>query len=107
MGIPHHTKHLCIFHRMAPNTEVISAMSSASSAPVEVGVTVAPVEVNAVGAPVEVGEEEVVIYQKFGEMELPEDEDADDADYVPSDADSRTVLNGPARPSARRPRTLL
>merc|ERR1712243_56362 len=40
-------------------------------------------------------------------MELPEDEDADDADYVPSDADARTVLNGPARPSARRPRTLL
>merc|ERR1712126_777650 len=61
-------------------------------APVEVGVHGAPVEVNAAGAPVEVGEEEIVIFQKFGEMELPEDEEADDFDYVPSDADSEDSL---------------
>merc|ERR1712243_533107 len=88
MGI----KHLCIFHRMAPNTDVISAKSSASSAPVVGGVTGAPVEVNAAGASEDLDEEEVVIYQKFGEMELPEDEDADDVDYVPSDADSEDSL---------------
>ena len=34
----------------------------------------------------------VIIYQKFGEMELPEDEEADDGDYVPSDADSEDSL---------------
>merc|ERR1711970_1716792 len=43
-------------------------------------------------APVEVGEEPVITYQKFGEMDLPEDEEVDDGDYVPSDADSEDSL---------------
>merc|ERR1711970_718757 len=42
--------------------------------------------------PVEVGEEPVITYQKFGEMDLPEDEEVDDGDYVPSDADSEDSL---------------
>merc|ERR1712055_268334 len=41
-------------------------------------------------APVEVGEEPVITFQKFGEMELPEDEEVDDVDYVPSDMASET-----------------
>merc|ERR1712055_608605 len=43
-------------------------------------------------APVEVGEEPVITLQKFGEMELPEDEEVGDADYVPSDIDSEDSL---------------
>merc|ERR1712055_89041 len=43
-------------------------------------------------APVEIGEEPVITFQKFGEMELPEDEEVDDADYVPSDIDSEDSL---------------
>ena len=43
-------------------------------------------------APVEVGEEPVITFQKFGEMELPEDEEVDDVDYVPSDIDSEDSL---------------
>merc|ERR1711934_114002 len=43
-------------------------------------------------APVEVGEEPAITFQKFGEMELPEDEEVDDVDYVPSDIDSEDSL---------------
>merc|ERR1712212_1023976 len=43
-------------------------------------------------APVEVGEEPVITFQKFGEMDLPEDEEVDDVDYVPSDIDSEDSL---------------
>merc|ERR1711970_1623702 len=42
--------------------------------------------------PVEIMKEPVITYQKFGEMELPEEEDVDDGDYVPSDADSEDSL---------------
>merc|ERR1711970_775599 len=42
--------------------------------------------------PVEIMKEPVITYQKFGEMELPEDEEVDDGDYVPSDADSEDSL---------------
>ena len=42
--------------------------------------------------PVEIIKEPVVTYQKFGEMELPEEEEVDDGDYVPSDADSEDSL---------------
>merc|ERR1711970_1554002 len=40
----------------------------------------------------EVVEEPVITFQKFGEMELPEDEEVDDVDYVPSDIDSEDSL---------------
>ena len=43
-------------------------------------------------APVEVGEEPVITFQKFGDMELPEDEEVDDGDYIPSDADTEDSL---------------
>merc|ERR1712212_1340415 len=42
--------------------------------------------------PVEVGEEPVITFQKFGEMDLPEEEEVDDGDYVPRDADSEDSL---------------
>merc|ERR1739841_185609 len=42
--------------------------------------------------PVEIMKEPVITYQKFGEMELPEEEEVDDGDYVPSDADSDDSL---------------
>ena len=42
--------------------------------------------------PVEIMKEPVITYQKFGEMELPEEEEVDDGDYVPSDADSEDSL---------------
>ena len=35
---------------------------------------------------------ETITYQKFGEMELPEEEEVDDGDYIPSDADSEDSL---------------
>merc|ERR1711970_969316 len=66
--------YLSIFFTMSPkDTEVIASMSTTD-------------------APVEVGEEPVITYQKFGEMDLPEDEEVDDGDYVPSDADSEDSL---------------
>merc|ERR1711928_279966 len=42
--------------------------------------------------PVEIMKEPVITYQKFGEMELPEEELVDDGDYVRSDADSDDSL---------------
>merc|ERR1712055_659831 len=42
--------------------------------------------------PVEIMKEPVITYQKFGEMELPEEEEVDDGDYVPRDADSEDSL---------------
>merc|ERR1712083_569613 len=42
--------------------------------------------------PVDIMKEPVITYQKFGEMELPEEEEVDDGDYVPSDADSEDSL---------------
>merc|ERR1712114_106450 len=35
---------------------------------------------------------ETIVYKKFGEMELPEDEEEDDGDYSPSDVDSDDSL---------------
>merc|ERR1712114_27347 len=35
---------------------------------------------------------ETIVYKKFGEMELPEDEEEDDGDYSPSDMDSDDSL---------------
>merc|ERR1719432_564613 len=35
---------------------------------------------------------EAIVYKKFGEMELPEDEEEDDGDYSPSDVDSDDSL---------------
>merc|ERR1711875_159781 len=35
---------------------------------------------------------ETIVYEKFGEMELPEDEEEDDGDYSPSDVDSDDSL---------------
>merc|ERR1712114_153352 len=35
---------------------------------------------------------ETIVYKKFGEMELPEDEDEEDGDYSPSEADSDDSL---------------
>ena len=43
---------------------------------------------DALAAPVE----ETIIHQKFGEMELPEDEETEDVDYSPSDAESDDSL---------------
>ena len=43
---------------------------------------------DALAAPVE----EVITYQKFGDMELPEDEEAEDGDYSPSEAESDDSL---------------
>merc|ERR1711887_485290 len=42
--------------------------------------------------PVEIMKEPVITYQKFGEMELPEEEEVDDGDYIPSDTDSDDSL---------------
>merc|ERR1719376_1830603 len=54
---------------------------------VEVIATISSTEV-----PVEMIKEPVITYQKFGEMELPEEEEVDDGEYVPSDADSEDSL---------------
>merc|ERR1719376_1509819 len=54
---------------------------------VEVIATISSTEV-----PVEIIKEPVITYQKFGEMELPQEEEVDDGDYVPSDADSEDSL---------------
>merc|ERR1711972_635392 len=63
---------LCI--NMSPkDTEVLSSITSTEG-------------------PVEMIKEPVITYQKFGEMDLPEDEEVDDGDYVPSDADSEDSL---------------
>merc|ERR1711990_1286941 len=51
--------------------------------------TVSPImSMDALAAPVE----ETIIHQKFGEMELPEDEETEDVDYSPSDAESDDSL---------------
>merc|ERR1711936_999452 len=75
MGILDHlTDYNHTLFTMSPkDTEVVAAMSTTE-------------------APVEVGEEPVITFQKFGEMELPEDEEVDDVDYVPSDIDSEDSL---------------
>merc|ERR1712010_309741 len=75
MGISDHLID-CIYtlFTMSPkDTEVVATMSTTE-------------------APVEDGEEPVITFQKFGEMELPEDEEVDDVDYVPSDIDSEDSL---------------
>merc|ERR1712212_456983 len=54
---------------------------------VEVLATLSPPEV-----PVEIMKEPVITYHKFGKMELPEEEEVDDGDYIPSDADSDDSL---------------
>merc|ERR1712055_1055845 len=62
-----------LFTMSPKDTEVVATMSTTET-------------------PVEVGEEPVITFQKFGEMELPEDEEVDDVDYVPSDIDSEDSL---------------
>merc|ERR1711970_781754 len=42
--------------------------------------------------PVEIMKEPVITYQKFGEMELHEEEEEDDGDHCPSDTDSEDSL---------------
>merc|ERR1711887_371212 len=75
MGILDHLTDLnyTLFTMSPKDTEVVATMSTTE-------------------APVEVGEEPVITFQKFGEMELPEDEEVDDVDYVPSDIDSEDSL---------------
>merc|ERR1712219_68189 len=51
-----------------------------------------PSSITSTEGPVEMIKEPVITYQKFGEMDLPEDEEVDDGDYVPSDADSEDSL---------------
>merc|ERR1712055_881205 len=75
MGIQDHLtdSNLTSFTMSPKDTEVVATMSTTE-------------------APVEVGGEPVITLQKFGEMELPEDEEVDDVDYVPSDIDSEDSL---------------
>merc|ERR1712055_653407 len=75
MGIQDHLtdSNLTSFTMSPKDTEAVATMSTTE-------------------APVEVGEEPVITFQKFGEMELPEDEEVDDVDYVPSDIDSEDSL---------------
>merc|ERR1712112_375133 len=64
-------------------TQAITALQSMS--PIEAVATMSSVETDA--APTL----EAIVYRKFGEMELPEDEE-DDGDYSPSDVDSDDSL---------------
>merc|ERR1712183_883246 len=75
MGIQDHLtdSNLTSFTMSPKDTEVIATISTTE-------------------APVEVGEEPVITFQKFGDMELPEDEEVDDGDYIPSDADTEDSL---------------
>merc|ERR1711951_343669 len=72
LSLSQHFHHICT--NMSPkDVEVLSSISSTEG-------------------PVEMIKEPVITYQKFGEMDLPEDEVVDDGDYVPSDADSEDSL---------------
>merc|ERR1711936_956425 len=63
--------------------------SLTSTLPICTMMTVSPImSMDALAAPVE----ETIIHQKFGEMELPEDEETEDVDYSPSDAESDDSL---------------
>merc|ERR1712010_382134 len=66
-----------------------TVVSLTSTVPICTMMTVSPImSMDALAAPVE----ETIIHQKFGEMELPEDEEAEDVDYSPSDAESDDSL---------------
>merc|ERR1712055_207713 len=73
MGIASSLDHLFIINtlRMSPN-EAVATMTSLES---ETAPTM-----------------EAVVYQKFGEMELHDEEEEDDGDYCPSEADSDDSL---------------
>merc|ERR1711942_334800 len=72
ISLSHNILHICT--NMSPkDVEVLSSITSTEG-------------------PVEMIKEPVITYQKFGEMDLPEDEEVDDGDYVPSDADSEDSL---------------
>ena len=66
-----------------------TTVSLTSTLPICTMMTVSPImSMDALAAPVE----ETIIHQKFGEMELPEDEETEDVDYSPSDAESDDSL---------------
>merc|ERR1712133_132681 len=65
-------------------TQVITALPSMS--PIEAVATMSSVESDI--APTV----ETIVYKKFGDMELPEDEEENDGDYSPSDVDSDDSL---------------
>merc|ERR1711971_1457025 len=72
MGETHSSIFICLISTMSPkDTEVVAIINT-------VEVPSAPIK-------------EDIIYQKFGDMELPEDEE-DDGDYSPSDVDSDDSL---------------
>merc|ERR1711942_205094 len=72
ISLSHNILHICT--NMSPkDVEVLSSITSTEG-------------------PVEMIKEPVITYQKFGEMDLPEDEEVDDGDYVPSDANSEDSL---------------
>merc|ERR1719180_15585 len=63
-----------------------SIINSSIMSPIEAVVTMSSLESDIVPAMVD------VVYQKFGEMELHEEEEEDDGDYCPSEADSDDSL---------------
>merc|ERR1711929_38674 len=72
LSLSQHFHHICTW--VSPkDVEVLSSITSTEG-------------------PVEMIKEPVITYQKFGEMDLPEEEEVDDGDYVPSDADSEDSL---------------
>merc|ERR1711970_540375 len=71
---------------MGSSLDHLSIINSSSMSPIEAVVTMSSLESDV--APT-MGD---VVYQKFGEMELHEEEEEDDGDYCPSDADSDDSL---------------
>merc|ERR1712002_795543 len=71
---------------MGSSLDHSSIINSSSMSPIEAVVTMSSLESDV--APT-MGD---VIYQKFGEMELHEEEEEDDGDYCPSEADSDDSL---------------
>merc|ERR1712114_28416 len=64
----------------------MGSLNHSGMTPIEVVATMSSVESDV--APIL----EAIVYKKFGEMELPEDEEEDDGDYSPSDVDSDDSL---------------
>merc|ERR1712212_846265 len=63
-----------------------SIIDTSNMSPIEAVVTISSLESDVAST---MGD---VVYQKFGEMELHEEEEEDDGDYCPSDADSDDSL---------------
>merc|ERR1712055_550548 len=71
---------------MGSSLDHSSIINTSSMSPIEAVVTMSSLESDVVPT---MGD---VVYQKFGEMELHEEEEEDDGDYCPSDADSDDSL---------------